>query len=167
MECRWMMRPSPTVCAGRRRRRGSRSRFLKHWPGPASELSAPRHWGWGVEAPGVVIITGGEGRACAGGAGALIAGLTACAPAQRENCAQYPRSAESAGAVPERICPGRGGGGAGARRNHRTAIRGSIRAARLFRSPTAGRKGKRGTHWRRELRNSQLVRKPWGLTGSG
>lgn len=87
----------------------------------------------GRGAPGVVIITGGagaEGAACAGGGGALIGALTpgtlipgALAPGTLAPGARTP-GALAAGEVlavssggkgwrgPERICPGRGGGGA-------------------------------------------------------
>jgi hypothetical protein len=88
----------------------------------------------GRGAPGVVIITGGagaEGAACAAGGGALMCALTPCpltpcrlTPGALTACPLTP-GALAAGAVlgvstiggigwrgPERICPGRGGGGA-------------------------------------------------------
>ena len=77
----------------------------------------------GLGAPGVVIIAGGagaEGAACAGGGGAVIGALT---PGELTPGARTPGTlaagevlAVSSGGKgwrgPERICPGRGGGGA-------------------------------------------------------
>jgi hypothetical protein len=72
----------------------------------------------GRGAPGVVIITGGagpEGAACAAGGGALIGALIQCPLAGGALAAGEVRAVSIGGIGwrgPERICPGRGGGGA-------------------------------------------------------